>query len=143
MLRVEPLLIEQYVAAGTVKLSFNHVLDHGEASARASLATECAGQQDPYKFWLMHNHLFERIGSLYSANVQTYIGYAGEFGLDTEAFASCMGDQAMRDKIQEQHDYRTHVLKMRRRPGFLINDKVYQGGIPFEAFERAIAEAMQ
>lgn len=142
MLRVEPLLIENYVAAGTVKLRFNHVLDHGGASERASAAAECAGQQDPYSFWTMHNHLFENISSLFSANVDTYVGYADSLGLDTDAFGSCMADPAVLDKIRAQHNYRTNELNIRRRPAFLINDSIYQGGLPFDAFERAIADAM-
>ena len=142
MLRVEPLLIENYVAAGTVNLRFNHVLDHGAASERASAAAECAGQQDPYSFWTMHNLLFENISSLFSAQVNNYIGYADSLGLDTDAFGSCMADPAVLDKIRALHDYRTHELNIRRRPGFLINDSIYQGGLPFDAFERAIAEAM-
>lgn len=142
MLRVEPLLIENYVSAGTVNLRFNPVLDHGGASERASLAAECAGQQDPYSFWVMHNLLFANINNLFSATVDTYTGYANELGLDIGSFGTCMADQAMLTKIRDQHNYRTNTLKIRRRPSFLINDVVYQGGIPYEAFERAIAEAM-
>ena len=99
MLRVEPLLIENYVAAGTVNLRFNHVLDHGGQRTGVVGGRVCRSA-DPYSFWIMHNHLFKNISSLFSANVDTYVGYADSVGLDTDAFGSCMADPTVLDKIR-------------------------------------------
>lgn len=66
----------------------------------ASLATECAGDQDAW--WEFHDYYFEGPGrDAYTRDGA--IAAAAEFGLDTDEFAQCIDDQAHLDRIYEQH----------------------------------------
>ena len=56
MLTEEPVLIEEYVRSGKLRLVFRDVLNHGDRSVRAHEAASCAGRQ--HEFWGMHEILF-------------------------------------------------------------------------------------
>ncbi len=142
MLRVEPRLIDTYVASGEVKLAFLHILDHGGSSEQASMAAECAGAQDPWAFWAMHNHMFANQRALFSASPDTYVGFAGELGLDQAAFGTCLNDGTYLDKVRAMDAMRKNELGIRRRPSFLINEQLVAGGIPFEAFTTIIQQEL-
>lgn len=141
MLRVEPRLKAEYVATGAVRLGFHHILDHGRSSEQAALAAECAGAQSPASFWTMHDLLFSRLRELSRADAARFAAYAGEIGLDQEAFGACMAEQRYADKVQAMEAQRRSEWGIRRRPSFLINGRLYEGGLPFEAFAQAIQDA--
>ncbi len=66
----------------------------------ASLATECAGDQDAW--WEFHDYYFE--GPSREAYTRDgAVAVASEFDLDTDQFAQCMDDQAHLDRIYRQH----------------------------------------
>lgn len=140
MLRVEPEIIRSYVASGEVQLAFHHVLDHGNASALAHRAAECAGAQDAFAFWRLHDLLFERQDQLWQADVATLAALAGETGVDTAAFTTCMADPAIADKVTRM-DQERRDRGIRLRPSFAVNGQLIEGGIPYEAFQRVLAEA--
>lgn len=132
-MRVEPRIIEQYVADGTVSLSFGHVLDHGDRSMRAHRAAECAGRQSPLAFWQMHDLLFERQNQLWQGDDELAIAWAGEIGLETDAMRTCMADPSVLEKIN-RIDQQRRDQGIRLRPSFDINGQIFEGAIPFEAF---------
>ncbi len=132
MLRVEPDIVQNYVAAGQVQLAFWHVLDHGQ-SAQAHQAAECAGQQSPIAFWQMHDTLFERQGELWNLENSTLVALAGENGLNTAAFESCLSDQTIIDKIARINQER-QTAGIRLRPSFDVNGQIIQGAIPYDSF---------
>ncbi len=142
MLRIEPRLKSEFVSSGQVRLGFHHVLDHGQASELASMSIECAGDQDPAQYWHMHDLLFSSQDKLFRAGKATYNEFALQIGLDVMAFGSCMADDTHLAKVQAMNDERMTAWAIRRRPSFVINGKVYAGGIPFNAFEVAIQEAL-
>lgn len=125
-----------------MRLGFHHILDHGRASELASMATECAGDQSPAQYWHMHDLLFSSQGSLFRADNGTYDAFARQLGLNESAFSSCMTDETHLAKVQAMNEERIDSWAIRRRPSFLINGRVYAGGIPFGAFEVAIQEAL-
>ena len=133
MLRVEPRLIETFVATGEVKLSFLHILDHGGSSELASMSAECAGAQNPMAFWSMHDHMFANQRALFGAMADTYIGFAGDSGLDQAAFGACLNEGTYLDKVRAMDEMR-RSQGIRRRPSFFINEELVTGGIPFESF---------
>jgi protein-disulfide isomerase len=139
VLRVEPEILRDYVAAGTVQLAFHHVLDHGAASKTAHLAAECAGSQAPLAFWRMHDLLFEQQDQLWQANLDTVAQMAGELGLDAAAFGACMADPAAEAKVtrldQERRD-----RGVRLRPTFDINGRMIEGAIPYATFRTVLDE---
>ncbi len=142
MLRTEPKLKSEFVSSGQVRLGFHHVLDHGQASAWASMAVECAGDQAPAQYWHMHDLLFGNQGRLFRADKLAYNDFAHQLELDVVAFGACMAEDRYLAKIQAMDDERISVWSIRRRPSFVINGTVYTGGIPFSAFEVAIQEAL-
>lgn len=132
MLRVEPQIVQNYVAAGQVQLVFWHMLDHRQ-SAQAHQAAECAGQQSPISFWRMHDTLFERQGELWNLENATLVAIAGELGLETSAFESCLSDQSVIDKIARM-DQERRAAGIRLRPSFDVNGQIVQGAIPYDSF---------
>jgi protein-disulfide isomerase len=142
VLRTEPQLMSEFVSTGQVRLGFHHILDHGQASEYASMATECAGEQSPTQFWTMHDLLFSSQSQLFRADKATYNAFASQIGLDVAAFGTCMANDTHLAKVRAMNDERVSEWSIRRRPSFVINGKVYEGGIPFNAFEIAIQEAI-
>ena len=80
MLGTEPLLVENEVANGELQLVFWPVINHGNPSVYASVAMECAGQQDPALAWTAHDILFENLSALYSGNLDLYLSIAEQTG---------------------------------------------------------------
>jgi protein-disulfide isomerase len=142
VVRVEPEIIQNYVAAGQVQLAFWHVLDHGQ-SALAHQAAECAGQQSPLAFWRMHDTIFERQDELWNLENATLVSLAGELGLQTATFEACLSDQPLVDKIASM-DQQRRDAGIRLRPSFDVNGQIIQGAIPYESFaqlfDRLLAE---
>lgn len=139
MLRVEPEIIRDYVDPGVVRLAFHHVLDHGDASQLAHRTVECAGAQEPLAFWRMHNLLFERQDALWQADAATVTAFATELGLGAEAFAACLDDAAIVEKV-ERMDQARRDSGIRLRPTFEINERRIEGGVPFSLFQQVFQE---
>jgi protein-disulfide isomerase len=129
VLRVEPQVIENYVADGTVQLAFWHILDHG-ASPVIHQAAECAGAQSPLKFWEMHDLLFARQNQLWSGDKGTLTAIAAEAELDVDLFAACLEDSEIAAKVQRM-DQERRQAGVRLRPTFDINGRLYPGAQPY------------
>ena len=141
MLRVEPEILANYVAAGQVKLAFSHVLDHGDASQVAHHTAECAGAQSPLAFWQMHDLLFERQDQLWNADPATMVQFATELGLDGTALAACLADPAIVEKVERINQAR-QALGIRARPSFTVNDQLVQGGLAYPTFVKLLDELL-
>ena len=103
MLAVEPIIIENYVRQGQVKLVFRAVLNHGERSIRTSEAAACAGLQG--QFWQMHELLFQRQrdvprgdGAALVAGMQQFASALPD--LDQAAFSTCLTERTTLQHIQ-------------------------------------------
>ena len=58
----------------------------------AAIAGRCAYQQDPNAFWKMYDFIYDHQEIISAANAWTkMMDYAGQSGLDAEAFKGCMG----------------------------------------------------
>ena len=130
MLRVEPEIVANYVANGTVNLAFHHVLDHGARSQLTHLTAECAGQQSPVAFWQMHNLLFERQNEAWNGDAALMASWAGEIGLDPAAMAVCLSAPATAEKITRMDQARRDA-GIRLRPSFDLNGQLIQGAVPY------------
>lgn len=69
--------------------------DSGPDRCRAALATRCAQQQG--KFWEMNHLVFKNIGYMAEGDLAHM---ARQVGLDTEAWAQCMVDPTMMEKVR-------------------------------------------
>src|SRR4029077_14175892 len=57
----------------------------------AAIAGRCAYQQDPKAFWKMYDFIYDNQDVISAANAWTkMMDYAGQSGLDTDAFKTCM-----------------------------------------------------
>ena len=104
------------------------------------MATECAEEQG--HFWDFHDRLFYRLtqNEGTALNDETFISYAADLDMDTDAFAECMATDRYAEEVladlQAAQNY-----GMRGTPGFVINGVVQAiGAQPFEVFS-AIIEA--
>lgn len=135
MLGTEPRLIEEYVSSGQVRLQFWHILDHGNASLRASAAAECAGEQGA--FWAMHDVLFANQDQLWSGDYDVLTNLAGQTGIDTETFRQCLTSG---EKQQYVSKINTQVKArgVRIRPTFEINNQRIQGSPPLDQWRQLL-----
>ena len=140
MLRVEPEIIANQVAAGDVNLAFHPMLDHGEASNLTHRTAECAGAQNPLAFWQMHNLLFERQSNHWRADNSIMVQLGSELGLDTDALLACINDPATQEKITRMDQSRRDA-GIRLRPTFKINDEMIEGAVPYAQLQQKFTEA--
>lgn len=143
MLRVEPELIANYVANGTLSLAFHHMLDHGAASNLAHRTVECAGAQNPLAFWQMHDLLFARQNEIWAnGDEATMAQWASEIGLDAETMMTCLADPATDAKVVRMDQARRDA-GIRLRPTFDLNGQLIQGGVPYAQLSTAIDRLLQ
>lgn len=140
-----PLIEENYIATGKVRLIFRNFPVHQQAVVAAGAAI-CAQKED--KFWQMHDTLFAQ-QSEWSGNpdfIALLEGYAQDIGLDVEQFTSCL--------IPEEGEEPEWFAKLKRdfeagqeagvqgTPSFLINDQLVVGAQPFEEFQKIIEQEL-
>lgn len=87
----------------------------------ASVATEAAGLQ--YKFWEMHDIIFENQKSL---DEDYILLYASRIGLDLERFHSDVRQKMVQEKVEK--DFESGIRSgVNRTPTFFINGVKYEG----------------
>ena len=119
--------------AGKVRLVFRDFpLSFHPNAVPAAIAARCAGAQG--KFWEMHKTLFQHQSELTADNFKTW---AGELGLNLEAFAKCSADPATQAAIDADTKAGAKV-GVSGTPAFFINGLSLSGAQPLEAFVSAI-----
>lgn len=104
----------------------------GQISVEAAIAGNCAHDQG--QFWEFHNILFSHNAA---RGRESYISFADELGLDTDAFTVCLDDKAKLDEVTlDLIDGQT--LGIQGTPKFYINGKSISGAQPFENFKLVI-----
>ncbi len=103
---VLPVIEEEYVASGDVKIEVRPIAivgdtsDHDNESVRAAAAVQCANDQG--KFWEYHDILYanwagENEGAFSDANLKRF---AAAIDLDTAAFNSCLDSDKYDSKVR-------------------------------------------
>ncbi|MBN1565571.1 MAG: DsbA family protein [Anaerolineae bacterium] len=129
-------ILEEY--PDEVKFVYRDFPIFGEESYRASMATECAEEQG--YFWEFHDRLFQRLTENEGTplNDETFISYAAEFDMDTEAFTECMATERYADEVLADYQAAQNY-GLRGTPGFVINGVVQAiGAQSFEVFQQLI-----
>lgn len=98
----------------------------------AAEAARCAGDQG--KYWQMHDKLFSME---YGLNADAYQKYAGDLGLDMNAFERCLSERKFKDVVQANLDYASN-LGVRSTPTFFLNGIPLVGAQPFDVFQQII-----
>lgn len=133
---------QEYVATDQVFVEFRNMAFLGPESVAAAVAAECANDQG--KFWEYHDELFDRQGAENSgAFSQNRLNqFAGELGLDQEAFAACLTsgqhDQLVLDETQAGRD-----AGVTSTPWFFINGETVKGARPFGEFQAVIERKLE
>jgi protein-disulfide isomerase len=133
----EPMLVEEYVKAGQLRLEFQHFPILGPESEAAAAAAECAAQQN--RFWALHHELFRlQAASGQLTGEQLNIGrfaddelraLAEAAGLDLATYDACYADPATEATVDDMAA-RARMHGLSGTPGFLINRTALGGGAP-------------
>ncbi len=133
-----PLIKEQYVKAGKVKLVYRDfpLTNIHQHALKAAEAAECAGEQD--KFWEYHNLLFANQQAL---DVPSLKRYAKQLKLNVNRFDECL-DSGEKFKEVEQDFKDGAAAGVEGTPGFFVNAIAVSGAQPFSVFEPILEEAL-
>ena len=104
----------------------------------AAQAANCAAAEG--KYFAMRSLLFDGAsnnewgaGSL--DDIDVFVGYAGQLGLDTAAFETCVVTNRYLDQIRADISM-ADQLGARSTPAFVINGRLMLGAQPFDEFRR-------
>lgn len=136
-----PDLMSRYVEQGKVLYIFNDFPLAGQPqSPKAAEAARCAGEvAGAQAFWDMHDVIFGNQGewSGRSDAEDLFKGYASDLGLDQPAFDECLDSGRTADTVQaDWQEGRTRGVN--GTPSFFINDQLFVGAQPLQAFAAAI-----
>ena len=139
----EPRIIESYVLTGKVYYEYRSVGAFiGPESAAAAEAAYCAGDQG--KFWQYHATLFshwtgENAGDFTRGKL---LQYGNTVGLDAGIFYECVDSGKYAQRV-EQDAQDAQSVGVHATPSFLINGKLVEGALPFDALQSEIEAALQ
>ena len=89
----------------------------------AAIAGRCAYQQKPEAFWKVYDLIYDNQEILSAANAWTKMtDYAGEAGLDAEAFKSCMASQEAAAAVNASHA-NGEKLEVNSTPTVFVNGR--------------------
>jgi protein-disulfide isomerase len=102
-----------------------------------AMATECAGDQG--KFWEMSDMIFSNQETL---TIESFAIFAGDLGLDLDAFNQCMTDNPHGEKIA--NDYQTGITSgVRGTPSSFVNGNIIPGALPYESMKQMVDELLK
>lgn len=138
----ESQIIKDYVNTGKASFSFRQFPFLGPASTVAADAAECANNQG--KFWAFHDYMYknqppESDTSMYTNDNLTQI--AGQLGMDTNTFSSCLNDKQTDAKAQTDL---TDGQKagVSGTPTIFVNGIPVVGAQPYSAFQQIIDQEL-
>ncbi len=137
-------IISNYVDAGLVKMVFRDFTIIGPDSITAAHGARCAEEQG--LFWEYHDAVYSRWDGENTgwASLENLHTYAGEAGLDVQAWSGCMESDRHYDLVSAStQDARS--LGLGGTPAFFVISPSgvvlkIQGAQPFEVFERVFEE---
>jgi len=135
-----PQITEKYINTGKVKYVFrDFTLPFHQSAIPASNAAECLREQGgDAMYYEYHDVLFNNQTEL---SVEKLKGYAADFSINQEEFASCLDSGKYNDEIQA--DYADgQKAGVQGTPGFFINGYPIKGAQPYSIFEAAIEDAL-
>jgi len=124
-------LIDEYW--DKIQLRFKNLpLNFHKNAQKSAESAQCAKRQ--WKFWEMHNKLFENNKKLSDAN---YKKWALEIWLDVEEFSVCLDSWETADEVAQQaKQAREYWISW--TPWFLINNVFLWWAYPFKSFKTII-----
>jgi len=134
---VFPMLQSQYIDTGKVRfVSREFPLDVKAASG--SMLARCAANGDAPKYFEAVDMLFKRQEGLVENTLETMNDIGKHFGMNEEAVAGCVKDQALLDKLSADQKFAYEQLKVDATPYFFLNGERLRGSMSFEELEEKI-----
>jgi len=139
-----PQIKKEYIDTGKVKLAFRHYpLSFHPMAQKTAEGAECANDQD--KFWEFHDVVYEKQDAQGQGTI-TYTNedlatWAGEVGIDSAAFTTCLDSGKHASKITEDMSAGTAGL-IDATPAFYVGDQLLVGAQPFSAFKAVIDQQL-
>lgn len=139
-LQTKPFIVDRYVSTGQVQFTYydyplTSIHDHAVIAARAS---RCAGTQElptppelqnvpgevNAAYWAYHDKLFEEQGrwAFKGSVVSDFIDYAGQVGLDEQAFAQCLRSDQFADVVSANYQL-AQELRLTGTPTVIVNNQ--------------------
>lgn len=137
---------ETYVKTGKVKFAYRHfpLSSIHPLAQKAAEASECANEQG--KFWEYHDQLFaeqETWSPLTETEAITnFTEYAGQLGMNTEQFRSCLEDGKYQANVDEDTTIAGEI-QVDATPSFFVNGIRVVGAVPFADIQKTIEEELK
>jgi protein-disulfide isomerase len=139
----EPDIRAKLIATGEVKFRYmDYPLPIHQNTMAASLAAACADEQG--KFWEMHDRIFmgqPDWSSYATSNPKKFFKeYAGQVGLNVDAWNSCFDSQKLVPKIEA---HRNEALKRNigSTPTFIVGGRMLSGSMSYDAIKALVDSA--
>lgn len=135
-------LMKDYVDSGKVKYAFRNYAFLGQQSVWAAQASECANEQG--KFWEFHDWLYDNQApesDLGYYSKDNLIEYAGNVGVDTNQFASCLNSDKFAKQVQEDLS-EGQKAGVSGTPTLFVNGIPIVGAQPYSAFKTVIDQEL-
>lgn len=138
-------LNDTYIKTGKVKFAYRHYpLSFHPNAQKAAEAAECANDQG--KFWEFHDLLFSNQETWSpqeaAAAADSFTDYAGQLGLDTTAFRSCL--DTGKNKANVDADFAAGgEAQVDGTPTFFVNGNRIVGAVPFSELQKVIDEELK
>ena len=100
----------------------------------AAVAANCAGKQDPAKYWKVHDILMLNQRALQEPDLERA---AQESGVDMAKWKSCRTEVAMEEEVKKDMAD-GEALGVTGTPAFFVNGIFLNGAVPFERFKAII-----
>ncbi|MBI4095105.1 MAG: DsbA family protein [Candidatus Liptonbacteria bacterium] len=143
--QVEPLLREEYVRTGKLKMVYRNFAFLGPESFEAAEAAACA--KDEQKFWVFHDAVFrEEIldGEEHNGNLNRdlFIRLAGEAGMDVDKFTACYDADTYANDVRSEAGA-AQALGVNATPTVFLNSQQVQGALPYESYRTVIESLLR
>ncbi len=130
---------DEYVDVGKVRFIYRHFAFISRESVWAGEAVECADEQG--RFWDYHDALFENwTGNEGGYSYDNLLKFAGNLGLDSGQFATCLTERRYLDRVRGDSDY-AESIGLTSTPTVFINGEIVRGA-DYAIFKEAIDAAL-
>lgn len=140
-METEPYLIERYIVSGDVKLVYRHLLQLGELTERAAVASECAAEQD--RFWEFRTALYYSQQELYGPGALDTIlaDIAVTNQMERRPFVTCLESDKHIEAVRSDFES-SRREGVQSRPVFDINGQRLVGAQAIDVFAQIIEEKL-
>lgn len=137
-----PILIDEYVETGKVRIEFHDVVFYGEQSQNAAIAARAAGRQDMYVEYLTAMHEVAPEGGHADLPRETLIGFAEEIDIpDLDQFIADLDDPELREDVVAS-TRSSQELGVTAVPFFVAGNMAVSGAQPVDVFRDFLDQAL-